>query len=154
LDAYRASDQLRGLTASAADAVYPSGGLASRLRLVAQLLKAGLGARVIYTLQTGYDTHSQQLYAHASLLFALAGAVKAFFDDLSAARLADRVIVLAFSEFGRRVRENDSEGTDHGTAGPVFLAGPAVRAGIHGETPSLLDLEDGDLKMAVDFRRV
>ena len=62
--------------------------------------------------------------------------------------------MLCFSEFGRRVRENGSEGTDHGTAGPVLLAGPAVRAGLVGEAPNLLDLEDGDLKTTIDFRRV
>lgn len=154
LDSYAASDQLRRLTTSANDAAYPSSGLGNRLRLVAQLLKAGFGTRVFYTLQSGYDTHSEQLFPHSSLLFALSGAVKAFFDDLTAARLADRVVVLAFSEFGRRVRENASQGTDHGTAGPVFIVGPAVRAGLHGDMPSLLDLEDGDLKMTIDFRRV
>ena len=68
--------------------------------------------------------------------------------------LTERVVVLCFSEFGRRVRENGSRGTDHGTAGPVFLAGPRVRAGLAGRTPSLLDLEDGDLRMGIDFRRV
>jgi uncharacterized protein (DUF1501 family) len=83
----------------------------------------------------------------------LSDALKAFLDDLAAAKLADRVLVLCFSEFGRRVAENGS-GTDHGTAGPVFLAGPGVRAGLIGETPRLLDLQDGDLRMTTDFRRV
>jgi uncharacterized protein (DUF1501 family) len=68
--------------------------------------------------------------------------------------LAERVVLLCFSEFGRRVEENGSQGTDHGTAGPVFLAGPPVRGGLVGDTPRLLDLEHGDLKMGVDFRRV
>jgi uncharacterized protein (DUF1501 family) len=80
--------------------------------------------------------------------------LRAFLDDLKAAKLADRVLVLCFSEFGRRVQENDSQGTDHGTAGPVFLAGPSVKAGLVGEAPKLLDLQDGDLKMTTDFRRV
>ena len=87
------------------------------------------------------------------MLGELSGALKAFLDDLAAEKLAERVAVLCFSEFGRRPRENGS-GTDHGTAGPVFLAGPSVKAGLLGETPKLLDLEDGDLKMTVDFRRV
>ena len=73
---------------------------------------------------------------------------------LRASKLGDRVAILCFSEFGRRVRENASLGTDHGTAGPVFLAGPKVKSGLHAETPSLGELENGDLKMSVDFRNV
>lgn len=88
------------------------------------------------------------------MLAELSSALRAFLDDLAAAKLAERVMVLCFSEFGRRVAENGSRGTDHGTAGPVFLAGPGVRAGLVGEAPKLLDLQDGDLKMSIDFRRV
>ena len=106
------------------------------------------------TSQGGYDTHATQLAQHANLLGELSGALKAFLDDLAAAKLADRVLVLCFSEFGRRVRENGSAGTDHGTAEPVLLAGPGVKAGLLGPAPKLLDLEDGDLKTMVDFRRV
>jgi uncharacterized protein (DUF1501 family) len=82
--------------------------------------------------------------------------LKAFFDDLAAARLAERVIVLLFSEFGRTVSENGSAGTDHGTAGPVFLAGSGVKGGLVGNTPSLLDLDPkhGDLRRSLDFRQV
>ncbi len=77
-----------------------------------------------------------------------------FQDNLDASGLADRVLVLCFSEFGRRAHENASAGTDHGTAGPVFLVGKYARASLVGETPTLLDLADGDPKMAVDFRRI
>ena len=84
----------------------------------------------------------------------MAGAIRAFLDDLHTAGLAERVAVLTFSEFGRRVAENDSYGTDHGTAAPVFLAGTKVKPGLVGSTPSLVDLQDGDLKMGIDFRRV
>ena len=133
---------------------YPETTLAGKLRTVAQLLKADLGAWVFYTIQSGYDTHAGQSNTHYGLLSELGGAVKAFLDDLTAARLADRVAVLGFSEFGRRVAENGSAGTDHGTAGLVFLAGPGVRAGVHGKVPSLTDLVDGDPKIATDFRRV
>jgi uncharacterized protein (DUF1501 family) len=94
------------------------------------------------------------LPAHGPLLAELFGALRAFLDDLAEGKLAERVVVLCFSEFGRRVAENGSQGTDHGTAGPVFLAGPGIKAGLAGTMPSLLDLEDGDLKMSVDFRRV
>ena len=139
---------------AAARARYPDTALAGRLQTVAQLLKADLGARVFYTIQSGYDTHAGQSNTHYSLLFELGGAVKAFLDDLTAAKLADRVMVLGFSEFGRRVAENSSAGTDHGTAGLVFLAGPGVRAGVHGKVPSLTDLVDGDPKISTDFRRV
>ena len=102
----------------------------------------------------GYDTHAGQSNTHYSLLFELGGAVKAFLDDLTAAKLADRVTVIGFSEFGRRVAENGSAGTDHGTAGLVFLAGPGVQPGVHGKVPSLTDLVDGDPKITTDFRRV
>ena len=91
---------------------------------------------------------------HSRLLREFAGAVRAFLDDLGAAKLADRVVVMAFSEFGRRPEENGSLGTDHGTAGPVFLAGPSVKAGLVGKTPSLADLRDGDLEWSIDFRSV
>jgi uncharacterized protein (DUF1501 family) len=135
-------------------AKYPATGLAGRLREIARLIKGGVATRVFYTSQGSYDTHFVQLSLHANLLAELSGALKAFLDDLAVAELADRVLVLCFSEFGRRVQENGSQGTDHGTAGPVFLAGPKVQAGLLGEAPKLLDLQDGDLKMTVDFRRV
>jgi uncharacterized protein (DUF1501 family) len=94
------------------------------------------------------------LASHGNLLGELSGALKAFLDDLAAARLLDRVAVLCFSEFGRRVQENGSQGTDHGTAGPLFLAGGGVKSGLVGTAPSLIDLDGGDLKMAIDFRQV
>jgi uncharacterized protein (DUF1501 family) len=157
LDGYAAADRL-GEVARAKDsaAAYPAGELAGALRLVARLMKAGFGTRVYYTKHTnnGYDTHSAQLVPHAHLLGELAGALRAFLDDLKAARLEERVAVLVFSEFGRPVQENASLGTDHGTAAPVFLAGGRVRGGLVGATPSLLDLQGGDLKAAFDFRRV
>jgi uncharacterized protein (DUF1501 family) len=117
-------------------------------------MKSGARARVYYIQHGSYDTHVGQLGSHASLLFELSEALRRFQENLDASGLADRVLVLCFSEFGRRVHENASGGTDHGTAGPVFLIGKHVRAGLVGTTPSLLDIEDGDLKMAVDFRRI
>ncbi|HZW29367.1 MAG TPA: DUF1501 domain-containing protein [Isosphaeraceae bacterium] len=89
-------------------------------------------------LPSGVDT---QLFAHSNLLLELSGALKAFLDDLAAARLADRVVESLLSEFGRTVRDNGSAGTGHGTSGPVFLAGPSVQGGLVGATPSLLDLD-------------
>ena len=88
------------------------------------------------------------------MLGELSGAIKAFIDDLRAVQLEDRVTILCFSEFGRRVDENGSAGTDHGTAGPVFLVGKNIRGGMHGEYSSLLDLDDGGLKVKTDFRQI
>ena len=155
LDAYATSERMAEVMRTEdKGASYPATGLADRLRVMARLIKGGGGTRVYYTAQTGYDTHHSQLLPHATLLGELSGALKAFLDDLAAAKLADRVLVLCFSEFGRRVQENGSAGTDHGTAGPVFLAGPGVKSGLIGETPKLLNLQDGDLTMSIDFRQV
>ncbi len=157
LDAYATADHLADVAAAKdTSGRYPGTGLGNRLQMIAHLLKVGFGTRVYYTLQGGYDTHSAQLQAHSQLLFDLSSALKAFLDDLAASRLADRVAVLMFSEFGRTVTENVSAGTDHGTSGPVFLAGPGVKAGLVGAAPSLVDLDEknGDLKMTTDFRQV
>lgn len=133
---------------------YPQSKLGQKLKLVAKLLKLGGGTRIYYVSQSGYDTHAAQLFTHSQLLREFATALKAFVDDLAASGLGDRAVVLAFSEFGRRVAENGSAGTDHGVAGPVFLAGAPVAGGVIGTHPSLDDLDAGDLKMAVDFRRL
>lgn len=135
---------------------YPSSDLAEHLRLIARLIKAATGTRIYYTRQSGYDTHAGQLGTHAGLLQELSSAVLAFLDDLEAGQVAERVVVLIFSEFGRTVAENASAGTDHGTTAPVFLAGPGVKAGLVGDTPRLLDLDPkhGDLRMSLDFRQV
>jgi uncharacterized protein (DUF1501 family) len=154
LDAYATAARLADAAGGKDGEPYPSGRLAERLKLVARLIKAGLGTRVYYAVQPGYDTHATQAVPHYNLLNELAGAVRAFLGDLAAAKLDDRVAVLAFSEFGRQIKENASSGTDHGTAGPVFLAGPAVRAGLAGTMPSLTDLEGGEPKSTADFRRV
>ncbi len=155
LDAYATADRMSALSRSEdSGSRYPETSLGKKLALVAQLMKGGFAARVFYAAQSGYDTHSAQAPVHHSLLSELSGALLAFLDDLARARLAERVIVLCFSEFGRRVAENGSGGTDHGTAAPVFLAGPGVQSGLVGSTPSLCDLEDGDVKMSIDFRCV
>jgi uncharacterized protein (DUF1501 family) len=153
---YASSARLEGvLKGRAAATGYPEFfGLGRRLRLVAQLIKAGLGTSIYYTQMGGFDTHSNQAGTHAGLLRELGDSLKAFLDDLSKSGDAKRVLVLVFSEFGRRLAENASAGTDHGTAAPVLLLGPAVKAGLHGAYPDLTDLADGDPKFAVDFRRV
>ncbi len=133
---------------------YPETPLGVSLRRVAQMLVAGLGTRVFYLTMGGYDTHGAQAGAHEDLLRQVGDALEAFFKDLRAQRLDREVLVLAFSEFGRRVAENASAGTDHGAAAPVFRAGPGVRGGLHGVHPSFDALEDGDLAHTCDFRRV
>jgi uncharacterized protein (DUF1501 family) len=155
LSAYCAADRfMESQAKSSSDAGYPNTELASHLRLISQLLKSGSQARVFYTAQPGYDTHSVQLSTHAELLQEFSDSLAAFLDDLRAAKLDDRVLILAFSEFGRRVKENDSQGTDHGAAGPVFLAGGRLQGGLLGTPPDLSDLDEGDLKAQFDFRQV
>ena len=134
--------------------VYPDSELASKLRTVAQLIDAGMRTRVYYTSIDGFDTHSRQEAAHAALLRQVGDATAAFVRDVSHHGHAERVAVVAFSEFGRRVAENASEGTDHGAAAPMFVAGAGVRPGLIGGHPSLSDLQDGDLKHHTDFRQV
>ncbi len=133
---------------------YPSNDLATKLRTVAQLIAAGLETEIYYLILDGFDTHSEQSDAHAGLLRTLGEGLRAFLADLQSHHLDDRVLVMCFSEFGRRVEENASRGTDHGTAAPMFVAGGAIRGGLAGDHPRLDDLEDGDLKFHTDFREV
>lgn len=133
---------------------YANTRFASSMRLIAQMIAGKLPTKVYYAHMTGFDTHANQRGAHENLLQQLAEGVSAFYKDLEAQGNADRVIVLAFSEFGRRVAENGSNGTDHGTAAPMFVFGKAIKGGLYGAQPSLTDLQDGDLKHGVDFRSV
>ena len=155
LDARAAAETLQSVIGEGRHrTTYPASKLGGDLELIAQLIRAGLETQVFYAIQQGYDTHYLQLEAHASRLTELGDALLVFLDDLRAAGQHERVLVLVFSEFGRRVPENASRGTDHGTAGPLFLVGPCVQPGVHGATPSLTDLVDGNLKSTVDFRSV
>ena len=128
--------------------------LEGRLATVRVLLEQDPSLRVFYTSQRGFDTHASQQYAHAELLRVVSSAVAKFLADVRGRGLADRVVVLIYSEFGRRVRENAQRGTDHGAAGPVLVAGGPVRGGLFGPAPDLSSLVDGDLPFAVDFRDV
>lgn len=155
-DAFRLSTKVSDLvgTKQKVSTSYPAYRLGQELKTISRLIKAGFGTRVYYANQGGYDTHSAQRANHADLLRELSGAIKAFLDDLKQSKLDERVMILCFSEFGRRVDENASAGTDHGAGGLVLLAGPNVNAGIHGEYPSLLDLDGGGLRVKTDFRQV
>lgn len=155
LDAQVSSDRIRALSRQAKnEATYPTGRLANDLKLVARLIAGGLGTRVYYVSQGGYDTHTSQLPTHQRLLTELGGSLRAFVADLKAHGQLDRVLVLTFSEFGRRVAENASSGTDHGAGAPLFLCGSRIKAGLHGAAPSLktADLINGDVRFAKDFR--
>ncbi|MEZ6197973.1 MAG: DUF1501 domain-containing protein [Planctomycetota bacterium] len=133
----------------------PGGRLGVDLRLAASLIAARLGTRVIHCTLGGFDTHVNQRPTHDARMRELSRALDAFQRDLAAGGHADRVVTLVFSEFGRRVAENGSQGTDHGTAGPVLLLGEPLRGGLYGSQPSLTDLDArGDMKMTTDFRAI
>jgi uncharacterized protein (DUF1501 family) len=129
-------------------------GLNQKMQLISQLIMQGFGTRIFYVQLDGFDTHSKQAESHKTLLNQLDRAVQTFFQNLENSGQAKRVLLLTFSEFGRRVQENGSKGTDHGAASCQFLVGPAVKAGPIGAHPSLSDLDSGDLKFHTDFRRV
>ena len=136
------------------DVEYPETNLGRELRTVAQLIDADLATRIYYVEIDGFDTHAQQANAHEALLRQVSDSVSAFVQDVDAHGHGDRVLTLCFSEFGRRVAENASKGTDHGTAAPLFVAGNRVQTGLIGKHPSLSNLEQGDLKFHTDFRQV
>ena len=157
IDARSSRDLIQRVTARVKNhAPYPASALAANLKQVAQLIAGGLPTRVFYVSQGGYDTHTHQLGAHARLLGDLGAALHAFMTDLKALGQLDRVTLLTFSEFGRRVAENQSGGTDHGAAAPVLVLGGRIKPGFHGVAPSLApkDLSNGDVRFQTDFRSV
>ena len=136
-------------------ATYPDRSpIASSLRLVAETLVSGLGVRVAHVTLGGFDNHSNEKPVHDRLLADLDAALGAFLLDLEGHGLADRVLIMTWSEFGRRVTENGSRGTDHGTAAPMFVLGAPVKGGLYGETPNLKALNNGNLQFTTDFRAV
>ena len=138
---------------------YPGNGLGQKLKTVAQLITADLGTRIFFVSLNGFDTHSQQEGAHAALLGELSTALSAFCQDMEDHKLRERILVATYSEFGRRVKENGSLGTDHGTASQMFVVTSEghknSKAGLIGKHPSLTDLDkEGDMKFHTDFRSV
>lgn len=157
LDAQVSSDLIRKAVRQKPLVQYPGNELSRQLQMVASMIRAGLPTRVYYVQHGGFDTHAQQGAGngrHGNLLSQLAQSMKAFYADLMAQENDTRVLTMSFSEFGRRVAQNASQGTDHGTAAPMFLFGPMVKAGVIGDHPSLTDLDEGDLKYRIDFRSV
>ena len=157
LDAQISSDEVRGIAARIQNqANYPNSAFANSLKLIAKLIGGGLPTRVYYVSQGGYDTHTNQIATQQRLLTDLGDSLKAFVDDMKAQGNLQRVLVMTFSEFGRRVTENANGGTDHGAAAPMFIVGNKVKAGLLGRYPSLApqDLFQGDIRYNVDFRQV
>jgi len=152
--AYRAARTADTAFASVKPSDEGRNSLATQLSMVASAVKARVPTRV-YTVQlSGFDTHANERATQQRLLQTLDEAVARFLQEMSGDRYGKNVVLLAYSEFGRRVRANASQGTDHGTAGPVFVAGIPVRGGFYGEEPSLTNLDNGDLKFTTDFRDV
>jgi uncharacterized protein (DUF1501 family) len=133
---------------------FPKTAIGDKLRAVSRLILSGVKTRVYYVTLDGFDTHANQPDVHATLLRQWSEALSAFLSRLEQSGQQDRVLVMTFSEFGRRVSENASQGTDHGAAAPMFLAGPRLPKIIQGPNPDLSDLDDGDLKYKIDFRSV
>jgi uncharacterized protein (DUF1501 family) len=139
---------------SAAGSAGGQGSLTDQLDLVARCIAAGVPTRVYSVSQGGFDTHAEEKDAQQNALGLLDKAVSGFLAKLARTPRAADVTLLIYSEFGRRVRANAAQGTDHGTAGPVFVTGSRVSGGFYGDQPSLTDLDDGDLKVTTDFRAV
>lgn len=157
MDAQISSEEVRSIAAKVQNtATYPASQLGNSLKMVAKLIGGSLPTRIYYVSQGGYDTHTNQLGTQQRLLGDLADSVKAFVEDMKAQGNLQRVLVMTFSEFGRRVNENANGGTDHGAAAPMFIVGDKVKAGLLGRYPSLApqDLFEGDIKYNVDFRSV
>jgi uncharacterized protein (DUF1501 family) len=155
LDARVSSKKILEIAAKHKTSVrYDGTPLSRNLNLVARMIAGGMPTRVYYVSHGGFDTHNQQINSHDRLLAQLDAGLKSFFADLKQQGNDKRVVLMTFSEFGRRVSENASAGTDHGKASCLFLAGPGVKGGLHGKHPSLTDLSEGDIKHTVDFRSV
>jgi uncharacterized protein (DUF1501 family) len=133
---------------------FPQTQLGEKLKVISRLIVAGLRTQVYYVTLDGFDTHANQPAAHQGLLRQWSDAVAAFHKRLERGGQSERVLVMTFSEFGRRLKENASQGTDHGAAAPMYFSGPKLPKLQIGSLPSLIDLDDGDLKHHTDFRRV
>jgi uncharacterized protein (DUF1501 family) len=153
-DAIHSSDMLQTVGAGyVAGGSYPAGTLGAGLLLIAQIINANLGARILYITFGGFDNHATENSDHDPLLTNVSAGIKAFFDDLDAHGKAHDVLLMTWSEFGRRVQDNGSNGTDHGTAAAHFVVGNAVRPGMYGGPPNLSSLDsNGNRTIENDFR--
>jgi len=148
------SDEIqKALAKSKNEISYPKTELSKNLEWIARLIKGNLNSKVYYTSLGGFDTHDNQLSIHERKLADLNDALFSFYSDLKQAQLLQNVTIVVFSEFGRRVKDNGN-GTDHGTAAPMFIIGGNNKGAILGKNPNLADLDNGDLKHQIDFRSV
>lgn len=156
LDAMTASDVVRQAASNYETSVtYPTNDFANRLKLAAQVVSSSLKPTIIYLQIGGFDTHANQKTTQANLLKTVSDGISAFYRDMESKDKADDTLIMTFSEFGRRVHENGSQGTDHGTAEPMFLIGGRVSGGLYADYPNLSHLDsNGDLIHTVDFRQV
>jgi uncharacterized protein (DUF1501 family) len=156
LSALAGSDELQRVAAQYQSSVnYPNNnGLANQLKTVAQVIAGNVGTRLFSVSMGGFDTHANQRATQDKLFGQLGDALEAFMQDLANLNQQNNVTIMTFSEFGRRVKQNGSNGTDHGTAEPMFVIGNQVNGGLYGTYPSLTDLDNGDLKFSADFRSV
>ena len=155
LDAQMSSDKILDIARKfPASVSYPHSALGDSMSLVGRMIAGGLATRVYYVSQGGYDTHTNQVATHARLMGELNDALVAFAQDMKAQGNFGRVMLMTFSEFGRRVTQNASNGTDHGAAAPMFIMGGGIKPGLFGRYPSLTALNAGDLAYNVDFRSV
>ncbi|MDX6191366.1 DUF1501 domain-containing protein [Flavobacterium sp. Fl-318] len=148
------SDEIqKALAKSKTEISYPKTGLAKNLEWIARLIKGNLNSKIYYTSLNGFDTHDNQLAIHERKLTELNDALFRFYQDLKQSEMLQNVTVVVFSEFGRRVKDNGN-GTDHGTAAPMFIIGGNNKATVLGDNPDLSNLDNGDLKHKIDFRSV
>lgn len=146
-------DIQKALAKSTSEINYPKTALGKNLEWIARLIKGNLNSKVYYTSQGGYDTHDNQINIHQRNLTELNDAVYSFYQELKRAQLLQNVTLVVFSEFGRRVKDNGN-GTDHGTAAPMFIIGGNNKGKVIGNNPNLADLDNGDLKHEIDFRSI
>jgi len=155
LDAQVSSEDILRLTRShQATMQYPTNDFGNGLRTIAAMIAGGLPTRVYYVSLGGFDTHAGQMARHEVLMTQLSQGLGAFWADLKAQGNDDRVLMMTFSEFGRRVQANASQGTDHGAAAPMLVMGKNLNQGVVGRHPSLVNLDQGDLRFGIDFRSV
>ena len=155
MDAQLSSDKILSIMQKyQTTAQYPPGEFGQGLRMVAAMIRGELPTRVYYVSLGGFDTHAGERGRHDNLMKQLAQGIAAFWKDMEEQKNDQRVLMMTFSEFGRRVTQNASNGTDHGTAAPMFLVGSRVRAGVIARHPSLTDLDQGDLRFTTDFRSI
>jgi uncharacterized protein (DUF1501 family) len=155
LDTTEASDYIQKLVANYKNgAKYPNNAFGNGLKFISQLIIGGVNCGVYTISMGGFDTHTNEVNSHTNLFSTLTGGIQALQADLQNHGMDKDVVIMTFSEFGRRTAENGGRGTDHGAAAPLFVIGSQVKGGIIGDQPSLTDLDDGDLKYKIDFRNV